>query len=251
MASSKALCAVGRPRRGALGLRGGRHDQDLVFPVAEIAAFARERGLWFHIDGAQAVGMLPVDLGAIGCDSYAFSGHKWLGGPHETGALYLRHDRLDEVALTGAGAYSGEVSHLPGKIEYTPAASRHEYGTRNPALIVGLAEAAKLQDEIGRARIAAHGRRLATAVQEALAGVDGLEVLTPRAEAARASIVTVRHARADAGRLFGFLLERHRLRCRPVTEQGLQALRVSFHVFNSDAEGARVITAMRAAAREL
>jgi hypothetical protein len=81
----------------------------LVFPVTAIADLARSRGIWFHIDGAQSVGMIPVNLDAIGCDSYAFSGHKWLGGPHETGVLYIRRDRLEAVAPTGIGAYSGEL----------------------------------------------------------------------------------------------------------------------------------------------
>jgi selenocysteine lyase/cysteine desulfurase len=38
--------------------------------------------------------MIPVNFDAIGCDSYAFSGHKWLGGPHETGVLYIRRSGL-------------------------------------------------------------------------------------------------------------------------------------------------------------
>lgn len=250
-ANLQRIAALVTPRTRVIQVSHVTCTTGLVLPVDAIAAFARARGIWFHVDGAQAVGMFPVSFASLGCDSYAFSGHKWLGGPHETGALYLRRDRLDDVALTGAGAYSGEVARLPGRLEYAPAASRHEYGTRNPALIAGLAEAARLQEEIGRERIADHARRLATRVQEELAGVEGLEVLTPRAEALRASIVTVRHARANAGRLFGFLLERHRLRCRPVTEQGLEAVRVSFHAFNSDAECTRVIAGMRAAARAL
>jgi selenocysteine lyase/cysteine desulfurase len=51
--------------------------------------------------------------------------------------------------------------------------------------------------------------------------------------------------------LFGYLRKEHGLRCRPVTEQGLNAVRVSFHVFNSRAEAARVIAGVRAAARAL
>lgn len=223
----------------------------LVFPVAAIAELARSRGIWFHIDGAQAVGMIPLDLTAIGCDSYAFSGHKWLGGPQETGGLFLRRDRLEAVALTGIGAHSGELPRLPGEIKYYAAASRHEYGTRNAGLVAGLAEAVRLQEQIGRERIAAHGRELAGAIVAGLAGVAGITVLTPQPAALRGSMATIRHARADAEKLFGYLMKSHGLRCRPVTEQGLDAVRISTHVFNSRADADRVIAAVRASARDL
>jgi len=223
----------------------------LVFPVAAIADFARARGIWFHVDGAQAAGMIPLDLHTLGCDSYAFSGHKWLGGPHETGMLYIRRDRLEEVSPTGIGAYSGEAPHLPGEIKYFGAASRHEYGTRNAALIAGLAEAVRMQEQIGRDRIAAHGRELATLLLDELAGVKDITVLTPRHDELRASLATIRHARADAGKLYSYLLKQHRLRCRPVTEQALSAVRISPHVFTSRADCLRVIDGVRAASRDL
>ena len=223
----------------------------LVFPVAAIAAFARSRGIWFHVDGAQAVGMIPVNLAALGCDSYAFSGHKWLGGPHETGVLYLRSDRLEAVAPTGIGAYSGELPLLPGELKYFGAASRHEYGTRNAGLIAGLAAAVRLQEQIGTERIANHGRGLATRLGTELALIKDITVLTPRADELRASMTTISHARVDAHKFFGYLLEKHRLRCRPVTEQGLNAVRISTHVFTSSADCERVIAGVRAATREL
>jgi selenocysteine lyase/cysteine desulfurase len=222
-----------------------------VMPVAAIAEFARGRGIWCHLDGAQAAGMVPLDLPALGCDSYAFSGHKWLGGPHESGVLYLRRERLDAVAPTGIGAYSGELNQLPGEIRYSAAASRHEYGTRNAGLALGLVAAVQLQEEIGRPRIAAHGRELAAELQEEFARLDGITLLTPRVDGLRASITTIRHARADAHRFFGYLLEKHRLRCRPVTEQELGAVRISTHVFNSSAENRRIIAAVRASVRDL
>ena len=221
----------------------------LVFPVRAIAEFARAHDIWFHIDGAQSVGMIPVNLDAIGCDSYAFSGHKWLGGPHESGVFYIRHARLEAVAATGIGAHSGELPHLPGEIKLCDSAARHEYGTRNAGLIAGLAEAVRLQETIGRDRIAAHGRELATLLFDACAKIPDIAVLTPRHDELRASMTTIHHARAGAGKLFDFLKEEHGLRCRPVTEQGLQAVRISTHVFYSHAECERVITGVRAAAR--
>jgi selenocysteine lyase/cysteine desulfurase len=222
-----------------------------VMPVAAIAEFARGRGLWFHVDGAQSAGMIPVDLHALGCDSFACSGHKWLGGPHESGVFYLRRDRLEEVAPTGIGAYSGELSQLPGEIRYSATAARHEYGTRNAGLALGLVAAVRLQAEIGRDRIAARGRELAGELQEEFSRLDGITLLTPRAESMRAAMTTIRHARAGAHKFFGYLLEKHGLRCRPVTEQNLEAVRISSHVFNSAAENRRIIAAVRAAARDL
>ncbi len=223
----------------------------LLFPVQAIAELAHAHGIWFHIDGAQSAGMIPVDLAAIGCDSFATSGHKWLGAPHETGVLFLRRDKLDQVALTEAGAYSGELPRLPGQITLTPAASRHEYGTRSAGLVVGVAEAVKFQQEVGRERIAAHGRELATVLQHELAGARDITVLTPSADDLRGAITTFRHARASAEKFFGYLWSKHQLRCRPVTEQGLEAIRVSTHMFNTRADCDRVIAAVYAAAHDL
>lgn len=221
----------------------------LVFDVRAIAELAHAHGTWFHIDGAQSAGMIPVDVHAIGCDSYAVSGHKWIGGPHESGALYIRRDRVGEVAVTLVGAHSGALDHLPGAIQFDAGTVRHEYGTRNAGLVCGLAAAVRLQEQIGRDRIAAYGHGLASFLHRELSKIDGITVLTPARDDMRGSMATVTHARADAAKLFEFLVKQHRLRCRPVTEQGLQAVRISTHVFNSPAECERVVAGARDAAR--
>jgi selenocysteine lyase/cysteine desulfurase len=220
-------------------------------PVREIAAFAAARGIWFHIDGAQSVGMIPVNFAAIGCDSFALSGHKWLGGPHETGLLYLRHDRTADVAVPLTGAHAAELPYLPGELKYAPGALRHEYGTRNAGLIVGLAEAVHFQERIGIARIAAHGRELATRLFEEISQIDGIIMHTPRHDELRSAMTTFSHPRADARAFFDYLLKKHQLRCRPITEQKLEAVRVSTHIFNSHAECERVIAGVRASLRDL
>ena len=114
----------------------------VLMPVAAIAQLCRERGVWFHIDAAQSVGMVPFSLGAIGCDSCAMSGHKWLGAPFETGVLFLRRDRLEAVTPLLVGSYSGELDYLPGEFKLVDSAIRFEYGTRNVAAMLGLVEAA-------------------------------------------------------------------------------------------------------------
>lgn len=222
-----------------------------VMPVRAIADFAQANKLWFHVDGAQSVGMIPVDLHALGCDSYAISGHKWLGGPHGSGIFYLRHARLEEVALSGVGSYSGELPYLPGEIAYADATMRHEYGTRSIGLIAGLAEAVRFQEEIGRERIAAYGHGLGLFLAGELARLDGIEVLTPRDPALRGSMTTFRHPRANASQLSVYLQKKKGLRCRSVAEQHLEALRVSTHVFNSAADCERVVAAVKDSLKDL
>ena len=245
------IAALVTPRTRVIQVSHITCTNGLVLPVRAIAAYAAARGIWCHIDGAQSVGMIPVDLHAIGCDSFAVSGHKWLGAPHETGALYLRRDRVEAVAVTETGAHAAELPFLPGDLAYAAGARRHEYGTRNAALIAGTGEAVQFQERIGIARIAAYGRELASRLQTELAKIDGITVLTPRHDELRASITTIRHPRADAAKFFHYLFEEHRLRCRPVSEQKLEAVRISTHVFNSHAECERVIAGVRASVRAL
>jgi selenocysteine lyase/cysteine desulfurase len=216
----------------------------ILLPVTEIARVCRERGIWFHLDGAQSAGMIPVAMRELGCDSYATSGHKWLDGPLETGVLFVRQERLDDVAPTLVGAYSGELDALPGEFRLTPTAIRYEYGTRNSATALGLAEAMKLQEQIGPARIAARGRALMEQVRGGLSRLRGVEILSPAAPEMCASMITFRAAKVPYDQLFARLLKDHAIRARPVSEQKLNALRVSTHVFNSPAECDSLVVGM-------
>ncbi len=204
----------------------------IILPAAAIGRLAHEHGAWFHIDGAQSGGMFPFAVRDLGCDSYATSGHKWLGGPHETGIFFIRRERLDDVAPSGIGAYSGSLPHLPGELTYTPSAVRYEYGTRNAASVVALAEALKFQEAIGRERIADRGRTLAAHLRRGLEKIPGVEILTPAEAGLSGSILTFHTPKLSYEKMFGKLWKDYRLRCRPVDEQGLDAVRVSLHVFN-------------------
>lgn len=241
------IAALMTPRTRVVQVSHVTAPTGIVMPVREIADLARERGCWFHVDGAQSAGQIPVDLRAIGCDSYATSGHKWLGGPRGTGVLYVREDRLDEVAPTEVGAYSAddEAVTLPDRFAFVPTAQRFEPGTRDTASVAGLVAAVALFDEIGFDRIAARAKHLGTVLHERLAALPGVTVLTPSDPALRAGMVTFRTDRVPYRELFARYQERYRMRCRPVSERGLDAVRVSTHLFNSEAECDRLVAATR------
>jgi len=239
------IAAVVTARTRAIQVSHITAPTGIVLPVRAIARFARDRGIWFHIDGAQSAGMIPVNLRELECDSYATSGHKWLGATHETGLLFIREERIEEVAPLHVGAYSSEDFDFEGRLTYAAGVVRHEYGTRNAATAAGMAEAARFQETVGRGRIAAYGAALATHVHDGLAAIPGVTVLTPALPALRASMVTFEIPGMPATKVFGHLLGQHGLRCRPVTEAGLQAMRVSTHIFNQADDCDRVVAAVR------
>ncbi len=239
------IAALLTPRTRVVQVSHVTAPTGIVLPVVAIAQLCRERGIWFHVDGAQSAGMFPFEVRALGCDSFATSGHKWIGGPHETGVLFIRRDRLDAVAPSLVGAYSSDQTDLSLDLSYVPTAQRHEYGTRNAAAVVALAAAAEAQERIGRERVAARGRTLVARVRAGLAAMPEVEILTPARAELSASIITFRTPRVGYDELFGRLLTEHRLRCRPVSEQNLNAVRVSTHLFNSPAECDALVAAVR------
>jgi selenocysteine lyase/cysteine desulfurase len=110
------------------------HVDGRIFPVSDIGRMAQERETLFIIDGAQAVGQIPVNLDQLDFDLYFFPGHKWCRGPLGTGALIVHESFLNKnPAFEQAG---------PGWNDTR--AGRFEIGTHNIGLIAGLANACKL-----------------------------------------------------------------------------------------------------------
>lgn len=235
------------PRTRVLQVSHVTAPTGIRLPVHEMARLAQDHGLWFHIDGAQSAGMFPVNLRGIGCDSYGTSGHKWMGAPHGTGVLYVREGRLDEVAPSEVGAYSDDGYELPDTFTYHPTARRYEPGTRDAATVVGLVAAIAFLEEIGMQRVAQYGQGLARYLQDALRELPGVAVLTPDDSQLAGSITTFKTDRVPHDALYRYLAEEWDLRCRIVTERGIDAVRVSTHIFNAKEDCDRVGAATRAA----
>ncbi|MCC6850310.1 MAG: SufS family cysteine desulfurase [Deltaproteobacteria bacterium] len=144
-------------------------------PIAALAVRARAHGAIVVVDGAQAVAHAPVDVAALGCDFYAFSGHK-LYGPTGVGALWGRAALLAAMPPWQGG---GEMVRSVGwdEVAYEPAPYRFEAGTPPIAAAVGLAAAIAYLEGFDRAALAAHERDLLAYAADGLATVPGLRMI--------------------------------------------------------------------------
>jgi len=219
-----------------------------VLPVKEIGRLAARHDLWYFIDGAQSAGMMPVDVTDIGCHAYATSGHKWLLGPKGTGLLYVRESALDSIDAQFVGAYStaGHADMATGEFGFRPTAQRYEYGTVSTPLFYGLGESMGFLLELGLEKVKRRNHGLATTL---MAGLDelGASVLSPRQPGEHSSIVTFKLKEMPRDELQRFLGKHYRIRSRGIYEGGLEALRISLHIYNSFEEVGRILEGVRAA----
>ncbi|MCK2087181.1 cysteine desulfurase [Thauera aromatica] len=146
-----------------------------VNPVAELTARAHAAGAVVLVDGAQAVAHQAVDVQAINCDFYAFSGHK-LYGPTGIGVLYGRAERLAAMPpWQGGGDMIRTVAFERSTFAEPP--QRFEAGTPNIAGAIGLAAAIDYVDRVGLARIAAHEHALLEHASAAVGGIPGVRLV--------------------------------------------------------------------------
>jgi len=146
-----------------------------IAPVAEIARLAHDAGARLLVDGAQGIVHLPVDVGALGCDFYVFSGHK-LYGPTGTGVLWARAEILAAMPPWQTGGEMVSAVDLQGA-RWREAPYRFEAGTPNIAGVVGLGAAITYLRGLDRGAIAAHEQARHRRLREAVAAVPGVRVL--------------------------------------------------------------------------
>jgi len=146
-----------------------------INPVRQMTQMAHDAGAIVIIDGAQGVPHLPIDVQEIGCDFYAFSGHK-VYGPTGIGALYGRESLLEAMPpWMGGGDMILSVSFE--KTTYNALPYKFEAGTPNIADTIGLATALEYVASLGLENIAAHEHDLLTYATDRLQEIDGLRII--------------------------------------------------------------------------
>ncbi len=210
-----------------------------VLPTKAIAQLARDKNIISVVDGAHGPGMLFPDMAALGCDIYATCGHKWMCGPAGTGMLYVRPELLPKVDAVMVGAYSDtgwEVSMAQQRITgFAPTAHRFDYGTQNVALEMGLKAAVEFMSQIGHAKIRERILDLAAYLQGRLLERPFIEMLTPTEPESRGAIIGFKVKGKTIKEVEQWAYS-NALRVRFVAESGLNAVRVSSHIYTNHAD---------------
>jgi cysteine desulfurase/selenocysteine lyase len=219
-----------------------------VNPVSEIVSLAHARRIPVLLDGAQAVPHMKVDVGALDCDFYAFSGHK-LFGPTGIGVLYGKADLMDRMPpWQGGGDMISSVTLE--EVRYNTLPAKFEAGTPDIAGAIGLAAAIGYLEGLDRPAAAAHEAALTRYAEKRLSEFDDVTVLGRAKE--KAGIVSFVMSSAhphDIGTVLdgeGVAIRTGHHCCQPLMHRlGVAATaRASFAFYNTHEEVDRLVDAL-------
>ena len=226
----------------------------LINPAAAVGRVARAAGVPYFVDAAQAVGQLPVDVAAVGCDVLSGAGRKALRGPRGTGLLYVRRDFLPRLTPAFVDTHSAPLD-ADGQPRLRPDAARFESAEASLALRCGLANALQEALDIGLDAIRDRVDATAQALRAELAAIPGIAVLDQGRE--RSGLVSFNLAGQDAPTVQralaaqGIVIGSNGVPYTPLdmNARGLtQIARASVSYLTSDGEVDRLLQALRALA---
>lgn len=226
-----------------------------INPVKELIAEAKQRGIITVVDGAQAIAHLNIDVQDLGCDLYAFSGHKAYG-PTGTGVLYGREELLERMPPWQGGGEMIDVVTFE-KTTYAKLPFKFEAGTPHIAGIIGLGEAIRWMEDYDKQAMAAHEHMLLEHATKELLTIDGLRIIgTAKEKVGVISFVIEGVHHYDLGTLLdqqGIAVRTGHHCTQPLMERfGVSGTtRASFACFNTVEEVEVMVAAMRKAVKML
>jgi cysteine desulfurase/selenocysteine lyase len=221
-----------------------------IFPIKEICEIAHQNNTIVVVDGAQAAPHLKLNMQSLGCDFYAFSGHKMLG-PMGIGVLYGREELLEQMGPMRFGG--GMILEFDLKNpRWMDVPERFEAGTPNVEGAVGLAAALDYLNGIGMENIRAHEVELNTYALEKLAQIPNLTIIGPKDPQKRTGLVSFAikdihsHDIASVLNSEGVMV-RSGMHCAMKFHKDIQlpaSTRASFYLYNSTEDIDRLVEAV-------
>jgi isopenicillin-N epimerase len=225
------------PRTRVIAITHLTSTTGIQYPAREIAALARKRNIYVHLDGAQTFGAFDVNLAEIGCDSYSASAHKWLMGPLEAGILWVRAERIPQIWPSIVTA--GWTDHLKGARKF------EVFGQRDDPRVVALEAAVDFINLLGLPAVEARVQALATRAKVQLHEMAAVELKTNLEPELSGGVVKFRLKNVPTQKVYDQLWQRHRLAIAMTPSGHAEGLRFSAQVYNSMEEVDRAVAAVK------
>lgn len=201
----------------------------MPFPLEAAGRLCRDRGIDWVTDGAQGVGMVPVDVKKAGISYMAFPAWKWLMGPLGLGVLYISQEKLEQLrpVFIGTESVVRDEEYLPYKSELKPAADRFTFSTANFNDWVYFLASLEFLNSIGFEQIRARLLELSAHFRTKL-GEAGFQVMSDRFPSYPTGITVCEKTGTPSGEIMN-RLKQHRI----VAAERLGRIRFSPHIYNS------------------
>jgi selenocysteine lyase/cysteine desulfurase len=214
------------PRTRVISMCHMVNTNGMILPVREVADLARPRNILVAVDGAQTAGMFPFDLHDMGCDYYAASSHKWLFSPKGVGIFYAKEESQKYLRpLIVANGYEDE------------SVRRFEnYNTRNLPELLGLGVSIDFHNLLGAERKGHRIYDLKHYFRGKIEDNPAFNIKTPAPDTLSCGISTVELAGHRVTDVERTLAADYNINVRPMSNFGLNGLRISLSVFNTKAD---------------
>ena len=212
----------------------------ILYPAKEIAALARKRGIWMHLDGAQTFGSLDVNLKDLDPDSYSTSAHKWMMGPLEAGLLYVRAERIPQ--LWPSIVTAGWAEDLKGARKF------EVFGQRDDPRVAALEGAVDFLMLIGMPAVESRVRTLASHAKQQLKALPSVELKTNLEAGLSGGVIKFKLRNMPSKRAYDTLWEKNRVAIALTASGDAEGLRFSPHIYNSIDQIDRAVAAVKALA---
>ena len=207
----------------------------LVTPVKELADLAHRRGVLISVDGAHPLGMMDLNLHALGVDHYAAAGQKWLMCGTGTGVCYVKRDLQDRIwELMGPPA------------DPKRGARKYEgFGQRDVPDALGMGAAIDLQLAVGKKNIEARDRALSTRLRSGLKEIPGVKVWTSNDPSLSAGLTLFSVRDIPMANVQKAIMGRDRVYIRTMGTGNLNGCRASTHLYNMPEEVDRLLSGVK------
>ncbi|MEQ8364751.1 MAG: aminotransferase class V-fold PLP-dependent enzyme [Cyclobacteriaceae bacterium] len=195
----------------------------MTLPVKEVSELAHSKGILVAVDGAQAAGMLDIDLHDMQCDFYAASSHKWLFSPKGVGIFYARKE--SQHHLKPLIVCNGHTDKTIRRLE--------NYNTRNLPEVLGLGAALQFNQLIGSKKIEERTFELKNYFRAKFEGNQKYKLKTPVSDQLSGAIQTLEVVGKDVKEVQDHLFDKYGIDTRPMSTFGLNGLRISLAIYNT------------------